>query len=138
MASLEFLELSSNFLTGSLPTTLGNLRNVTHLVFENNFLLTNIPTEFGSLERLEVMRGGINVIRSLPPELGRMTSAHIISLSDSSIAGPIPTELGLLTNLRKLSFYAWLESRRRLFVVITTDLNIRTHKVLIYASLVPC
>ena len=102
LTALEFLEVSSNFLTGRLPTEMGNLRDVTELLFEENSLLTNIPTELGSLEKLEVMRGGGNVILSLPSELGRMTSARILTLQDGSTAGTIPSEIGQLTDLRKL------------------------------------
>jgi hypothetical protein len=71
------------------------------LYFEGNVLFTSIPTEIGNLGFLKELRGGSNVLLSLPSEIGRLTSADTISFKDASIPGRIPSEIGNLQRLRK-------------------------------------
>jgi len=102
LAELKFFDVSKNSLSGSLPSELGNLKNCRKMFFEDNAFVSSIPTEIGNLKRLEALRGGGNVLTELPTELGLLSSADIISFTDSDITGFIPTQLGLLRKLRFL------------------------------------
>ena len=76
------LDLRRNQLSGSIPTALAGLTDLTVLILEGNQLSGSIPFELGGLANLERMH-----------------------LGDNELSGPIPGELGCLTNLEKL----WLD-----------------------------
>ena len=80
-ASVTQLSLMSNSLTGTIPSELGNLTNLTWLNLSRNSL-----------------SGGI------PGELGNLTNLEQLNLSDNSLSGSIPRELGSLTNLEGFIF----------------------------------
>ncbi|KAG7350956.1 two component regulator [Nitzschia inconspicua] len=107
--NLEFFEVSGNNLSGVLPSQMGLMTVCTQLFFEENTFLSSVPTEFGNLSLLKELKGGSNVLLSLPSELGQLTNANIISFTGSSIPGRIPSELGRLQGLR------FLELRNNVF-----------------------
>ena len=49
---VEILSLDSNFFTGSIPSEMGRLTNLTLLDLEGNLLRGTIPTEIGLLTKL--------------------------------------------------------------------------------------
>ena len=77
--SVTELRLSGNSLSGSIPSELGRLTNLTTLDLAFNSLSGSIPSELGSL---------INLTE--------------LNLSDNSLSGSIPPELGSLINLTNL------------------------------------
>jgi Leucine-rich repeat (LRR) protein len=100
---LEVFEVSANSLSGLIPTTLGRLQKVTKMYFEDNIFLSPIPTELGNLRSIRELRGGSNVLLSIPSELGRLTSIEILSFKGSNIPGTIPTAIGQLSKIRKFA-----------------------------------
>ena len=48
----EFLYLVDSFLTGSIPSEMGRLTNLTRLELSGNYLRGTIPTEIGLLTKL--------------------------------------------------------------------------------------
>jgi Leucine-rich repeat (LRR) protein len=93
------LALSSNGLTGSIPTELGNLSNLEKLSLDNNQLTSSIPTELGNLNNLQYLW-----------------------LHNNGLCGEIPVELKNLSNITNLKLdnnhltaddaelIAWLDS----------------------------
>jgi len=97
------LYLSSNHLTGSIPTELGNLSNLTSLDLYSNLLIGSIPTELGNLSNLTSLDLKSNRLTgSIPRELGNLTNLEKLMLNSNQLTGSIPTELGNLSNLEKL------------------------------------
>ena len=73
------LNLYNKNLTGTIPSEIGNLINLTRLDLTYNQLTGNIPSEIGNL-----------------------TNLTFFSLKDNAFAGPIPSEVGNLTKLNVL------------------------------------
>ena len=93
----------AKILTGTLPSSLGNLSALTRLTLYNNDLTGSIPTQLGNLTNLTRLDlGGNKLTGSIPTQLGSATSLTFLSLADNQLTGGIPTQLGNLTNLQEL------------------------------------
>lgn len=109
--SLQNLTIMSSHWEGNLAlvlpvTKLGNLPNLHYLSVAANYDLSGtIPTELGLLT--ELTRLGLNTNQltgTIPSELGLLSQLRLLFLSDNRITGTIPTELGLLSELTQLGF----------------------------------
>uniref|UniRef100_A0A0E0CLV3 non-specific serine/threonine protein kinase n=1 Tax=Oryza meridionalis TaxID=40149 RepID=A0A0E0CLV3_9ORYZ len=90
-------------LTGSIPTSLGNLTKLTYLsLFENN-LSGQIPQELGYLVNLKKLSLYSNNLTGLiPSSLGNLSKLSYLSLWHNQLSGHISQELGKLVNLENL------------------------------------
>ena len=96
-------------LSGSIPSVLGNLSNLTWLDLSLNELTGPIPPELGGLAHLEWLDLSNNGLTGpVPPELGNLADLELLGLADNKLTGRIPSELGSLTSLKQL-FLAWNE-----------------------------
>ena len=59
-----------------------------------------IKVEDSAVTRLDLSWNGLT--GPIPPELGQLTNLQRLDLSGNGLTGPIPSELGQLTNLRRL------------------------------------
>ncbi|KAK4437020.1 Exopolygalacturonase [Sesamum alatum] len=123
---LKGLEISSNFLTGSLPHTIVNLSthlsilamggNLIHgtipsgigdltglsvLVLASNLFSGPIPSSIGRLAKLEDLRAN-KFTDELPSSFGNLTLLSILSLDSNNISGSIPPSLGSCSHLLTL------------------------------------
>ncbi|MBC6481851.1 MAG: putative Ig domain-containing protein [Hormoscilla sp. GM7CHS1pb] len=106
IASNRNLSLTNNSLTGTIPSELGELSNLTKLRLHNNEITGTIPTELGELANLQILGLSANALTgTIPPELGNLTSLQNLYLWQNELTGAIPPELGNLTGLRNL----WLQ-----------------------------
>ena len=100
---VTFIDLYSNNLTGTIPTELEDLTELTGLRLPDNNLSGAIPTELGALTKLRRLDLHINGLSgSIPTELGALTELTGLRLYDNDLSGAIPTELGNLTKLENL------------------------------------
>ena len=96
---VSYLDLGENNLVGTIPTELGNLRELDTLYLYENELSGTIPTELGSLTRMEVLELDHNQLSgTIPTELLNSNIPYFqLYLNNNELSGTIPTELGKLS-----------------------------------------
>ena len=88
------LSLSSNELTGEIPSKIGNLINLTSLDLDNNELTGSIPSEMGNLTNLSYLNLGQNGLTgSIPSEIGDLGNLLTLYLSNNQLSGEIPESI---------------------------------------------
>lgn len=107
MSSLTSISLSNDHFFGSIPSEIGLMSNHLTKLFvgANPRLSGTVPTELGRLSNLEhlILMNNTQMTGSLPTELGRMTSLTELVVSGRSFSpGPLPSELGLLEQMQSL------------------------------------
>ena len=103
LTNLTFLDLSENPLTGSIPSTLGNLTNLASLDLSRSELTGPIPSSLGSLTKLTFLKLSENPLTgSIPSSLGRLRNLETLGLGNNGWTGAVPSWLGSLTSLISL------------------------------------
>ena len=98
--SVTELRLKNNSLSGSIPSELGNLTNLTTLDLSYNSKEELYPhRRLSSL--YNNLSGSSGLSGSIPPELGNLTNLTTLDLQFNSLSGSIPSELGNLTKLKE-------------------------------------
>ncbi|XP_037471355.1 putative receptor-like protein kinase At3g47110, partial [Triticum dicoccoides] len=106
LQNLIELYLYNNSLSGFIPQSLGNLSELNKLVARNCALEGPIPASQGELKNLIVLELSKNyhLNGSMPKEIFKLPSlSWYLDLSYNSLSGPIPNEVGSLTNLNPLT-----------------------------------
>ena len=110
LTQLVFLSLENNQLNGSIPPSLGQLTNLCDLDLSNNQLTGTLPRELGNLTR-------IGWCRSLAETFGEDNNPGVdwlsprypqpyvgyINFAGNHLSGPVPVELGQLTETSGLN-----------------------------------
>tara|TARA_Y100001970_G_C13850108_1_gene658857 strand:+ start:59 stop:688 length:630 start_codon:yes stop_codon:yes gene_type:complete len=98
------LELSG--ISGTIPSEIGNLINLTYLNIEgnsNNQLVGEIPSEIGNLVNLTGISLELNQLSgTIPSSIGNLNNLTSLWLFDNQLTGEIPSEIGNLSNLNSL------------------------------------
>ncbi|KAL3513904.1 hypothetical protein ACH5RR_026621 [Cinchona calisaya] len=97
---VQQLHLSSNRFHGRISRSLGKLTLLLELKLDNNNLSGNIPPEIGNLHSLATLDPNQNRLESqLPQELGELNSIEKMDLSHNRISGTIPSTFDHCLNL---------------------------------------
>ena len=98
------INLSRNYLTGDIPTTIGGLTNLQLLSLENNRLQGPIPESFGELTSLESLDLSVNNLSGvIPISLEKLVYLKDLNLSFNRLEGEIPSG-GSFANFSAQSF----------------------------------
>ncbi|XP_017635975.1 probable LRR receptor-like serine/threonine-protein kinase At4g36180 [Gossypium arboreum] len=99
--SLEILYLGGNYLVGSLPQSLGTLRNLQELDLNTNFFWGSNPASIGNLSSLEFLELSDNNLNgTIPESFWRLAKLSTVSLESNQMEGPsFPVWLLVQTNL---------------------------------------
>ncbi|MCO5601238.1 hypothetical protein L7F22_055357 [Adiantum nelumboides] len=94
-ARLQFLNISNNQLSGSLPTQLSKLTSMQTIDLSFNNFSGQIPSEIGSLSNLSILRLGSNpgINGIIPPDIGKIEDLIILNLQKMDLQGGIPLAL---------------------------------------------
>ncbi|KAK4373940.1 hypothetical protein RND71_004617 [Anisodus tanguticus] len=102
LTHLRELDLSRNFLNGSIPSSYGKL-HVTILSLLGNRVGGLIPKELGDIETLEQLNLENNLLEGpLPPNLGSLRRLREMFLSANNLNGTIPENFSNLKNMTDL------------------------------------
>ncbi len=105
-SNLSQLFLSRNQLSGSIPSEIGNARNLTLLFLNYNNLTGDIPDEIYTLSRATDMFINDNQLTgTVSPKIGQLQSLERMSFGANQLTGTIPEEIGSLRNLSVLKFF---------------------------------
>lgn len=105
---LRVLALQGSSLGGSLPTEIGNLKDLEFINLRENYYMTGtVPSEIGlltNIEELDFFRSSNMAEENglggqLPSEMGLLTLMTILDFGRSHFSGTLPTELGQLTKM---------------------------------------
>ncbi|WVZ10113.1 hypothetical protein V8G54_014643 [Vigna mungo] len=102
---LQKLELSRNKLTGDIPDFIGNLTQLYYLGMAENLFEGKIPQSIGNCQNLQYLNlWKNNLVGSIPLEIFTLFSlTNLLDLSQNSLSGRLPDEVGRLKNIGKMS-----------------------------------
>ncbi|CAN0846331.1 Receptor protein kinase-like protein At4g34220 [Linum grandiflorum] len=101
------LVLPKSQLLGSITPDLGLIQHLKHLDLSNNFLNGSLPDSlFNSTEMQVLSLSGNEISGELPESIGEMKGLQVLNLSDNALAGQLPKSLTSLQNLTVLSLKA--------------------------------
>ncbi len=102
---VEKIELSGRDLTGTIPTSIGNLPNLRWLDLSRNQLTGEIPASLGNLSYpLLLYLSNNQLTGEVPASLGNLESLYYFALSGNPLSGELPLNLTNLTFLRYFGF----------------------------------
>ena len=107
LSNLHRVWLNGNELSGSIPSSLGNLSNLQQLSLHSNGLSGSIPSSLGNLSNLTgLWLNGNELSGSIPSSLGNLSNLQDMELNFNELSGSIPSSLGNLSNLQDLKLYS--------------------------------
>lgn len=111
LTELERIDISANRLKGSLPASLGRMKKLKYLIFNDNMndgLLEGplagieaIPEEIGGCEALEMISASANLLKGYPYSIKNLKNLKSLDLGSNPITD-IPESLGELDQLEEL------------------------------------
>ncbi|XP_028111578.1 probable LRR receptor-like serine/threonine-protein kinase At3g47570 [Camellia sinensis] len=92
-----------NQIYGTIPSTIGNLVNLTVLSMGNNQLTGTIATNIGNLQKLQRLSFAINHLSGkIPDSMGNLSLLNELYMANNRLEGTIPSSLGNCQNLLSL------------------------------------
>ncbi len=100
------INLLFNNLTGTIPTSIGQLENLKSLELSFNPISGTIPSEIGKLSNLEILAiNGTELQGSIPASLGNLSHLKQLHLSSNKLSGIVPESIGKLVHLEVFNVF---------------------------------
>jgi Leucine-rich repeat (LRR) protein len=101
------VDLHDNNLTGSIPSSIGNLTALLALGLPNNNLSGPIPESIGNLQNLQTLKLWYNQLTGpIPSSIGNLKNLIFLLLNNNKINGQIPSSIGEMNSLLDLELFA--------------------------------
>ncbi|CAL9751738.1 unnamed protein product [Musa acuminata subsp. burmannicoides] len=101
--TLGLLDLSQNHLVGEIPATLGNLSRLFSLLLHTNELYGPIPPSLGKCPLNRLNLASNHLTGEVPKEILSIPTLSIfINVSNNSLVGSLPSELGNLKSIETI------------------------------------
>ena len=101
----EYWRAEHEYLSGTIPSELGELSNLKALNLNFNNLVGTLPPELFKLTNLIQLDLNENYLSStIPMDIGDLANLRYLQLESNRLEGALPEELGQLKDLGKSSF----------------------------------
>mmetsp|Transcript_22703 Transcript_22703/g.49197 ORF Transcript_22703/g.49197 Transcript_22703/m.49197 type:complete len:958 (-) Transcript_22703:106-2979(-) len=105
-SELKVLYLDGNEITGTIPPSVSNLREIVDIYLHHNKLEGTLPDSLSKLPYLRNLRlNDNNLSGTIPADFDSLTRLEYLYLHNNLLEGTIPDELGALTTLFRLRMY---------------------------------
>lgn len=103
LRELEVLELPANNLYGEIPSSLGELSRLQRLLLSQNKLSGSIPEAILTLPDLLQLNLGLNQLTgSIPKGINQLKKLKILQLYSNQLSDSIPSSIGTMSNLETI------------------------------------
>ncbi|CAA2987652.1 probable LRR receptor-like serine threonine-kinase At1g07650 isoform X1 [Olea europaea subsp. europaea] len=96
------IALKGQNLTGDVPQQFAKLRHLKNLDLSRNYLNGSIPSQWSSMRLLDLSFMGNRLSGPFPKVITRITTLVNLSLEGNQFSGSIPSDIGCLVNLQKI------------------------------------
>lgn len=104
--NLYYLVMWGNYITGTIPTEIGNLKSSQTLDLADNMLTGRLPESIGKLVMLKEFYVHLNKISGeIPSALGNISGLLKLDLGVNFLEGTIPVSLANCTSLNFWTFH---------------------------------
>jgi hypothetical protein len=103
--SIESIQINGNFLDGTIPSFLSEMSRLGRLHLNGNEFTGTIPSVLGQLDLWSLRLGQMGLSGPLPSELGNLSNLRFLNLASNSLVGTIPYDVGRMTLLETLEIY---------------------------------
>ena len=104
LKNLEVLDLAVNSLKGELPIELTELSRIKVLRLELNTFSGTLPENIGSMKKMEqFVAYGNKLEGSLPASIADMKNLNILNLSHNALSGNLPLSMAFMGSLKELN-----------------------------------
>ncbi|XP_022877328.1 probable LRR receptor-like serine/threonine-protein kinase At1g53440 [Olea europaea var. sylvestris] len=100
---LRILSLLGNRISGIIPEEIGDIATLEQLILEDNLLEGNIPPNLGSLSNLRrLLLSANNFTGTIPEEFGNLKNLTDFRIDGSRLSGKVPDLIGNWTKIERL------------------------------------
>jgi len=101
--NLQYLHLWSNYFSGTISNSIGELSQIVEIFLDDNEFSGWIPSEMGLLSNAKYMSLGLNDLEGvIPDSFGSLSSLERLDLQGNNLSGEVPKEIGNILTLQRI------------------------------------